>query len=397
MLPPSHGTGLEVVGKISVRPCRITRRKRWWMMTGLSETISDGKPERIPEILRRCGVAGAGGAGFPAYVKWSDLEETHALLVNHEESEPNFYSDKWLMREHADAYAELFEGLLGGVLNLIVIGAKWKHREPWMGPLEAAVDPAIYEPDELPLDPGSESGVVIAYTEPLYDLSQEPSLLWTTVGVQLGRDLPAEHGWIVQNSETVHNIYRALRHEDPVIRKYVHVDGETPRHRHFHVPLGTTADRLLRESGLEAGRPGNGNVLVDGGPGWCSLVDEPAGDYGVSKRTNAVMVLDEAMVESCRDDFEEHRINALDARDWTGRQHEVEPTAVTPDRVIVPLIDNPAFAGTVTPARPVVSEGDAVEAGDVIAEPAEGISLPAHASVAGVVRTVDERGIVIEA
>lgn len=364
-------------------------------MGTLSETMADWKPGRIPEALRRCGVAGAGGAGFPAYAKWTDLEETSCLLVNHEESEPNFYSDKWLLRQHADAYAELFEALLGSVLDLVVVGAKWKHRKPWMEPLEELLDPTIYEPDELPLDPESESGTVIAYTEPLYDLSQEPSLLWTTVGVQVGRDLPAEHGWIVQNSETLYNVHGVLKHDRPVVRKYVHVDGETPRHRHLRVPVGTTADRLLREAGLEAGRPGDGDALVDGGPGWCSLVEESVENYGVSKRTNALMVMTETMVESCRDEYEKHRINALEAADWTAREHEVEPVGLTPDRVMVPLMTNPALAGTVTPARPVVSEGESVGTGDVVAEAGEGISLPAHASVDGTVRSVTDEAIMI--
>lgn len=366
-------------------------------MTGLSETMSDWTPERIPEILRRCGVAGAGGAGFPAYVKWEDLEDTHSLLVNHEESEPNFYSDKWLMRERPDVYAELFEALLGTVLDRVVIGAKLKDRREWMGPLEDLVDPAIYEPDDLPLDPDDESGVVIAYTEPLYDLSQEPSLMWTTVGVQLGRDLPGEHGWIVQNSETVHNIHAALKHGRPVTRKHVHVDGETPRHRHLHVPIGTPADRLLREAGLDGGTPGESKVLLDGGPGWCSVVESAPEDYGVSKRTNAVMTLDGETVEACRDDFEERRINALEARGWTARDHEVEPAQLTPDRVRVPLITNPALTGTVSPSRPVVSVGDTVEVGDPVAEPGEGISLFQHASLDGTVRSVSEDTVVIEA
>ncbi len=362
----------------------------------LQERMADWNPGQITERLRRRGVAGAGGAGFPAYVKWDDLENTHSLLVNHEESEPNFYADKWLMREHPEAYAELFEALLGSVLDRVVIGAKWKDRPEWMGPLEDLVDPAIYEPDELPLDPGGESGVVIAYTEPLYDLSQEPSLMWTTVGVQLGRDLPGEHGWIVQNSETLFNIQAALKHDRSVTRKHVHVDGETPRHRHLRVPVGTPADRLLREAGLEAGRPEEGMALLDGGPGWCSVVESIPADYGVSKRTNAVMTLEKETVEACRDDFEERRINALDARDWTTRDHEVEPVELTPDRVMIPMITNPALAGTVSPSRPVVSAGDGVEVGDPVAEPGEGISLFQHASLDGTVRSVNENVVVIE-
>ncbi len=358
--------------------------------------MKEWNTDRIPDRLCQCGVAGAGGAGFPTYTKWTDLGSTPCLLVNHEESEPNYYSDKWLMHHYSDAYVELFEALLGTVLDLIVVGAKKKYRDPWMKPLEQAMDASVYYPDELPLNPQVESGLVIAYTDPLYELSQEPSLLWTTVEVQIGADIPKEHGWIVQNSETVFNIHQALKHNSPVIEKYVHVDGETPRHRHLHVPIGTPAERLLREAELTDAQVGDKQEMMDGGPGWCSEVEKSPENYGVTKRTNAIMVLEKQTVESHRDDFEEHRINALEARDWEDRDHEVEPTDLTPDRVLIPLINNPSLSGTVTPSRPVVSEGKTVQKGDLVAEPEEGISLPQHASMEGVVRSVTEKNIVIE-
>jgi hypothetical protein len=72
--------------------------------------------------------------------------------VNHQESEPNYYIDKWLGHERADELGQLFDALLDRALDAIVIGAK--ERDPWMGPLETATDATMCEPSDIPLDPG---------------------------------------------------------------------------------------------------------------------------------------------------------------------------------------------------------------------------------------------------
>jgi Na+-translocating ferredoxin:NAD+ oxidoreductase RnfC subunit len=120
--------------------------------------------------------------------------------VNHQESEPNYYIDKWLGHERADELGQLFDALLDRALDAIVIGAKAKERDPWMGPLETATDATVCEPSDIPLDPGSKSGVVIAYPEDQYGM--ESVLLRLVVGVVMSDDLPMDHGWIVQNTET---------------------------------------------------------------------------------------------------------------------------------------------------------------------------------------------------
>lgn len=87
-------------------------------------------PLEIPGVLRESGVAGAGGAGFPSAVKWEQLDNVHSLLINHQESEPGYYSDKWLVREHASEFAAFLDGLLdAGAFERIVVGTKAKYRE----------------------------------------------------------------------------------------------------------------------------------------------------------------------------------------------------------------------------------------------------------------------------
>lgn len=347
----------------------------------------------IPTTLQEAGVAGAGGAGFPSYVKWQALDDVDYLLVNHQESEPNFYGDKWLGREHPAVFGELFESLLHDIFDVIVVGTKAKYRESWTGPLEAATDATVYGPADLPIEMASESGVAIAYTPDVYTYSEEKVLLLVTADEQIGDDLPTEHGWIVHNTETLLNCSRALSKSEPVTRKIVHVDGNTPRHRCLEVPIGTTAPALLEAAGLGVNDLGTDQILADGGPGWCYEITEPPKAFGVRKRTNAVLVLDRAVVQEHAE--EAGHIDVLEAYDWSGADHETEPEAVDPAMVRIPLITNSAYLGLVTPSAPVVEPGDEVSQGDVIAAPGEGLSNTQHASIDGSVDEVTDSHIVI--
>ena len=74
-------------------------------MSPTDPSISEIDPDTLAGRIREAGIAGAGGAGFPAYAKWERIDEIDAILLNHQESEPNFVKDRYLGREpdgHAD-------------------------------------------------------------------------------------------------------------------------------------------------------------------------------------------------------------------------------------------------------------------------------------------------------
>ncbi|MEF8757977.1 MAG: hypothetical protein V5A33_07045, partial [Halobacteriales archaeon] len=237
------------------------------------ERLEQVEVPALATTLRNAGVSGAGGAGFPTYAKWKRLDEVRCLLVNHQESEPNYYIDKWLGKSRADDFATLFDALLGDALELIVVCGKEPNRDPWMNDLEEALDGTVYTPDQLPLDPGDESGVVFAYTDDQYEYGMESVLLRLVTGVVMGDDLPMDHGWIVQNTETMWNVFRTLERGDPVTRKFVHVDGNVPRHRFLEVPVGTPASALLEAAGRPPTDLRADETIADGGPGWCFRVN----------------------------------------------------------------------------------------------------------------------------
>lgn len=142
----------------------------------------------LPVTIRNAGIAGAGGAGFPTHAKWQHLDSVDSLLVNHQESEPNYFMDKWLGREHADELATLFDGLLDTGLDRIVITAKVTDREKWLRPLEDTTGGRIYEPSELPID--DVDGIAFAYTEDKYEFGMESVLLRLIDDTVIGNELP---------------------------------------------------------------------------------------------------------------------------------------------------------------------------------------------------------------
>ena len=362
------------------------------MATGTERADLD--PSTLVERIRAAGIVGAGGAGFPAYAKWEHFEDVDYLLVNHQESEPNFLKDRWIGKQSGKQLAELFERFLEMGLELVVIGTKNHYRGLWLGSIEEHTDAVVYGPEELPIDPAAESGVVVAGTEDRYEFGMESVLLRLIADTVIGSDLPVDHGWIVQNTETLFNIHRALTHDEPVTHKYVHVDGDTPRHRFLKVPIGTTGSALLEAAGRPGG-PGGGEVLADGGPGWSFEIERSPEMFGVRKRTNCLLIIDREIVEENK--LGGGRINILGPAEWKGREFESEPQALTPDRVRVPLVSNPAFEGLVEPSIPEVSPGDLVSRGDRIARPADdGISIPQHASIDGEVTAVTEHHVTIE-
>jgi NADH-quinone oxidoreductase subunit F len=76
-------------------------------------------PEQIQDEVKKSGLRGRGGAGFPTGLKWSfmpkEVKNQHYLVCNADESEPGTYKDRYLM-EH-DPH-QLIEGMMVGMLAM---------------------------------------------------------------------------------------------------------------------------------------------------------------------------------------------------------------------------------------------------------------------------------------
>lgn len=177
-------------------------------------------------------------------------------------------------------------------------------------------------------------------------------------------------------------------------RKHVHVDGPGIDHRLLKVPVGTLGTALIQATGCDPASLGDKDVLVHGGPGWCNALKKDIEAFCVHKHTNGLLVEEAEIVEE--NTRGKSRISLLSARNWADGDHKTEPDALRPDRIRVPCISNPDHGDVVERSEPIVSVGEHVIEGDVVATPSSGaISITQHASMGGTVTDVTDSYIEI--
>src|SRR5829696_10270215 len=112
-----------------------------------TKAILDKGPDGIIDEMKKSGLRGRGGAGFPTGLKWSFLpkevkDRPHYLVVNADESEPGTCKDRDIMRHDPQT---LVEGCLiasfamrANVCYIYIRGEFIRERER----LQAAIDQA---------------------------------------------------------------------------------------------------------------------------------------------------------------------------------------------------------------------------------------------------------------
>ena len=80
------------------------------------------KPEEIVDEVKKSGLRGRGGAGFPCGVKWGFIKpggpKPIYLICNADESEPGTFKDRYII--HQDPH-QLIEGM---IISCFAVGAK---------------------------------------------------------------------------------------------------------------------------------------------------------------------------------------------------------------------------------------------------------------------------------
>ncbi len=78
---------------------------------GLEKAVADYQPEELVDMIKKSGLRGRGGAGFPTGLKWSFLakNEPRYLCCNCDESEPGTFKDRMLMEKNPH---QLVEGVI---------------------------------------------------------------------------------------------------------------------------------------------------------------------------------------------------------------------------------------------------------------------------------------------
>jgi Na+-translocating ferredoxin:NAD+ oxidoreductase RnfC subunit len=186
----------------------------------------------LSEQLKRMGVVGAGGAGFPTYVKAASRVEF--VLANGAECEPLLHKDAELMHHFP---AEILAGMelmieaTGARKGLF--GLKEKNR--------AALEAIQPEAQARNID--------LVLLGDFYPSGDEYELVYTATGRLIPpAGIPLQVGCVVNNVETLYNVHYA-RQGVPVTRKFLSISGAVRRPKSFWAPVGTAFRDLIELAG----------------------------------------------------------------------------------------------------------------------------------------------------
>jgi len=186
----------------------------------------------LSETLRECGVVGAGGAGFPTYVKAQ--AQVEFVIANGAECEPLIHKDAEIMRHFPD-------GILAGMTSMMnavgsktgKFGIKTKNAEA----LEALKH-------SLKTD-----RIEFVMLGDFYPSGDEYELVYTATGRLIPpAGIPLQVGCVVSNVETLYNVYMAEQGM-PVTEKFLSVCGAVKEPKSFWAPVGTPFRDLLALAG----------------------------------------------------------------------------------------------------------------------------------------------------
>lgn len=164
------------------------------------------------EAIKEAGVVGAGGAGFPAHIKFDINLEGGCIILNAAECEPTLFHNIRALEEDA-------EGIIRGMKYIMHITNAAKGYVA-IKPKNKAALIAIAKAIK------NDSDMEIKYLSDIYPAGDERVVVREVLGIQLevGR-LPSAVGALVSNVETVKRVCEAIELRKPVITKDITVGG----------------------------------------------------------------------------------------------------------------------------------------------------------------------------
>ena len=171
--------------------------------------------DTIRKAVKDCGVVGLGGACFPTHVKLTpkDDKSIDYVIVNAAECEPYITSD---YRRLVEQPSEVIEGLK------IVL----KLFENAKGVIAVENNkPDVIE--NLKKLTEKEDKISVAELKTKYPQGSERHIIYAVTKRKINSSmLPADAGCIVDNVDTIYNIYRAVKFNKPLTERIVTVSGD---------------------------------------------------------------------------------------------------------------------------------------------------------------------------
>ena len=209
--------------------------------------------EEILNAIGEAGVVGMGGAGFPTKVKLSpkEPEKIEYIIANCAECEPYITADYRRMIETPEL-------LVGGMKVILSIFDKAKG----IFGVEDNKPDCIEKIKELTKD---EPRMEVVALKTKYPQGAERQLIYATTGRAINSTmLPADAGCVVDNVETMINVYQAVVKGIPCMERIVTVSGDAVNEPgNFRAPFGMNQMELVEAAGGFKSEP---EKVISGGP-----------------------------------------------------------------------------------------------------------------------------------
>jgi len=167
------------------------------------------------EAIRHAGIVGAGGAGFPAHVKFDTDLNGGCIILNAAECEPTLFHNIRALEQDADAIVRGM-GYVMEITNAATgyIAVKPKNKAAMIAVAKAC---KAYR---------NKNDIQIKYLPDLYPAGDERVVVREVLGVELEPgQLPLAAGAIVSNVETIKRVCEAIELRKPAITKDFTVGG----------------------------------------------------------------------------------------------------------------------------------------------------------------------------
>ncbi|MCD6277235.1 hypothetical protein J7J69_03210, partial [candidate division WOR-3 bacterium] len=222
------------------------------------------------DTIKQAGVVGAGGAGFPTYVKMQSTVTT--FILNAAECEPLLHKDKEIIRHFArDVIAgmKVAMNLTGAEIGFVAVKKKYPD-------IIAAID-KVLDTDKIKIFPLGD----------FYPAGDELELVYEITGKVIpSGGIPPNVGCVVNNVETIYNLNRAIS-GIPVTEKFITVAGAVENPYTARVKIGSPFLPLI-----EMAKPVTKYYrVIEGGPMTGTVVDHE--NAFVTKTTSGIIILPE--------------------------------------------------------------------------------------------------------
>ncbi|MBY5991916.1 electron transport complex subunit RsxC [Ferrimonas balearica] len=289
MAVPVHAPTSGTIGRIESRPSAhpsglpeltievIADGEDHWRPRETRVSVEGLDRDAILARVRDAGIAGLGGAAFPAAIKLASDKPVRFLIINGAECEPYITADDRLMQDKAEEILrgiEVLDHLLGPERILFAI----EDNKP---AAIAAVKEAIAA-SHL-----SDEHILLRVIPTKYPSGSEKQLVQIVTGLEVPQGkLPKDLGVLMHNVGTCYAIKRALLDDEPLIERVVTLTGEQAgKPGNYWVRLGTEIQWLLDSAGCQ---PQPDQPLIMGGPMMGFAL--PSTRVPVVKATNCLLM-----------------------------------------------------------------------------------------------------------